>query len=390
MASNLKPILHSISAFDAEFGSKGKENITAPIFKFSWEDGVVVHKNRVQIIDYKTEEIVYDYTITTRSLSHKLSRDNGIYKLKNGEKYKARVYVTTADGEESSPSNESIFYCYDTPIFEFTNFTEDESMISSGEEYPVVKNTSLNLSVKYSQINNEPLVNYSFELKDSNNVVQYTSDTKYSSFSNGTIRHSIGGLVNDATYTIGCSGETQHGMYIHTEQKFVVKLENSGVGALLQPKNIGDGTIVISSNYRTINVNYVGNEIKYYIKYEGVEPVEKETGISLLEDDYVEYIKGFKMKEPYEIIFSGDFRPGRLITLKNTKDENIGYISLKKIDYTTKPYYCFSFETTKNNICYEIRTEYFDESYFKFNLVSAEIDFIYKDNWYDIKFRRRF
>ena len=55
MSLNAKPTLSSILAFDAEFGTTGKENIEAPVLKFSWRDGLA-RKNRVVIRDYNSNE----------------------------------------------------------------------------------------------------------------------------------------------------------------------------------------------------------------------------------------------------------------------------------------------------------------------------------------------
>ena len=159
MALDSRPILSSISAFDADFGTLNKENIAAPILKFSWRDGVV-KKNRVTIRDYDTNEYVYDCTIATMALKHKLHNKYDVsdkvqvvtYNLQNGHKYIANVYVCTTDEEWSLASNDIIFYCYSSPTFMFTNFN---TYLGEGTETAVVDNSSVNLIVKYYQDNNE-------------------------------------------------------------------------------------------------------------------------------------------------------------------------------------------------------------------------------------------
>lgn len=382
MASNLKPILHTISAFDAEFGSSGKENIAAPIFKFSWEDGVVVHKNRVTIRDYKTNKIVYDYTLESRALKHQLVTKDSTYALKNGEKYIANVYVYTSDNVASLPSNDVIFYCYDTPTFKFTNFETGE-FLGANNAIAIAKTSSINFTVKYSQINGEPLSNYQFILKNYNGNILHTSDTKYSSLADDILRYTVGGieetgndeLTNNYTYTISCIGETQHGLIIHAEQKFIVRLENSGVGALVKVENVGDGNVLIYSNYKMVNVD-CSTENPIYVLDNDQNPY----AIDLRNNDYVEFTDGFFIQYPYEIIFKGTFNVGKLLSIRDING-NYGYVYLKKINYTTTPYYYFSFEV---NDMYEIRTDYFtniEES------VSSEIDLIYKNGLYDIKRR---
>ena len=184
MAINAKPVLLKIPVFDAEFGTKGKEHIQAPVLRFSWKDGVV-RKNRVVIREKETNEIVYDCTITTMALKHQLHNQFDTsekvqvttYKLKNGHQYIANVYVYTSDGSESLASEDVYFYCYNTPEFSFTNFS---SYIGEGTSIALVDSSSINLLVKYYQSEGEPLSAYNFELKDYNGETLFKSKTKYS------------------------------------------------------------------------------------------------------------------------------------------------------------------------------------------------------------------
>ena len=284
MALNVRPTLSSISAFDAEFGTSGKENIPVPILKFSWRDGVV-RKNRVVIRDYDTNEKVYDCTVVTMALKHQLHNPLDTsekvqvttYNLQNGHKYIANVYVYSSDDEESLASNDVIFYCYATPEFKFTNF---ETYIGEGTTTAVVNSSSVNLTVRYSQINGEPLNTYRFELQDYNGATLLVSDTKYSSLADDILRYTIGGIeetvedkygnveVNRA-YKIICRGQTQHGTEVYVEQKFIVKLISSGVGALVKAENVGDGTVTIYSNYKIMNAQCSTEEPIYVLDADG-------------------------------------------------------------------------------------------------------------------------
>ena len=390
MALNTKPILYSISAFDAEFKTPEKEHIDAPILKFSWKDGVV-RKNRVVIRNYDTNKKVYDCTITTMSLKHQLHNNLDTsdkvqvttYNLKNGQKYIANVYVYTSDNEESLASNDVIFYCYATPTFEFTNF---DTYIGEGTTTAIVKNNSVNLTVRYNQINNEPLETYRFELQDDNGVTLLTSTTKYSSLSDDILRYTIGGIneteedrygniQTNRAYKIICSGQTQHGIVVYTEQKFVVKLEASGVGALVRAENVGDGTVAIYSNFKIMNTQCSASEPVYILDKNG-----KPYAIDLSKD-YVEFIDGFLIEKPFEIIFKGKFNVGRLTTLK-TADKYYGCIDLKEITYTDTPFYYFTFNIERNGILYEIRTSYLTKSDLE---KVIEIDFSYYNGLYNIK-----
>lgn len=395
MALNARPTLSTISAFDAEFGTPNKENISAPIFKFSWRDGVV-RKNRVVIRDYDTNEKVYDCTITTMALKHQLHNQYDTsdkvqvvtYNLQNGHKYIANVYVYTSDGEESLPSNDTIFYCFATPTFEFTNFSK---YIGEGITTAVINNSSVSLTVKYSQINGEPLNSYNFELQDYNGTTLEKSNTKYSTLSEDILRHTIGGIDEtgedkygniqvDRAYKIICQGQTQHGIDVYVEQLFVVKLTTSGVGALITATNVGDGNVAISSNFKVMNTQCSTDNPIYILDGEG-----NPYAIDLSQGDYVEFIDGFMFQEPYEFIFSGSFNLGKLITLKNV-DGDSGYVYLGEITYTTFPYYYFAFIMEKDGLKYEIRTPYFRYRPDLYDgLIAAKVDVSYYDGLYNIK-----
>lgn len=396
-----KPILYTISAFDAEFGTSGKELLSAPIFKYSWKDSIARY-NKLEIVDYSTNKQVYVCTIKTMRLQHELHRSGTSsenekitqtvpYNLKNGKKYKARIYVGITNDVNDilpTPSDWVVFYCFPTAQFEFTNFN---TFSDKHNTIAIVNANSLDLSVTYNDnhVNGlrEPLKYYYFQLKDYNGKVLLTSDTKYSSLSSDVLRYHLGGIAEtsenddgslkyDEAYTIGCYGETQHGIVVSTEQKFVVKVEAFGVGALVKTKNLGDGRILISSNYKIINANCSTENPKYVYDEDG-----NPYAVDFTQGDYVEFIDGFTMTSPYEIIFNGDFKPGTLITLKNSA-QDIGYIGLGKITYTTSPWYYFYFKTEINNVSHEVRTDYFRYSK---ELVTAKVDFLYQNGLYNIK-----
>lgn len=391
MALNARPTLSSISAFDAEFGTSGKEHIAAPILKFSWRDGVS-RKNRVVIRDYDTNEKVYDCTIITMALKHQLHNPSDAsdkvqvvaYNLQNGHKYIANVYVYTSDDEESLASNDVIFYCYNTPTFEFTNF---DSFMGEGSTTAIVSSSSINLTVRYAQFDGEPLNSYVFELQDYNGVTLLLSDAKYSSLSEDILRYTLGGIEETDTdkygniqtnraYKIICSGQTQHGIIVYTEQKFVVKLTNTGVGALVYTENIGDGTVAIYSNYKIMGVQTSTEDITYLFDKNG-----SPYAIDLSTGEYLEFVEGFIMQHPWEVVFKGEFKVDRLITFR-TVDGYEGTITLKEINYTVFPFYYFEFKTERNGLQYSIKTQYFRKIS---DLVKAEVDLSYRNGLYNIQ-----
>lgn len=370
MSLNSKPTLFSILAFDAEFGTTGKETIEAPVLKFSWRDGLA-RKNRVVIRDYDSNEITYDCTITTMTLKHQLHNkldtsdkvQTVTYNLQNGHKYIANVYVfTELDGEPSLASNDVVFYCFNTPTFEFINF---DQYVGDNKETAIVENNSINLRVRYEQTDGEVLSRYNFILKDYNGSQLLSSDTKYGSLSSDILRYTIGGIEAtpmdkygniqyNQSYTITCIGETVHGLIVSVEQKFIVKLDNSGVGSALIVNNIGDGNVSITSNYRIINSRCSVENPTYEL-----DTSNKPYAINLTNGETVEFLDGFIMKDPYEIVMTGIFQLGEIVHLTNA-DGLEASINYCKCTYTNPELYYFSFCLSDGNSSYEIRTRYFN------------------------------
>lgn len=410
MALNVRPILSSISAFDADFGTSGKEYIEAPVIKFSWRNGVV-RKNRLKIVDYDSNEEVYNCIISSMALKHTLHRNTEYedeeviqscsYNLQNGHKYKACVSVFTTDNIESEPSEWVVFYCYSTPTFEFINFdTLINDANNDNNKIAVINSSSVNLLVKYDQLENEKINSYNFELLDHLGESLFTSATKYNAADETEVilRHTIGGINEtsqdvfgnvelDNAYTVICRGQTKHGIDVEVRQRFIVKMPITGVGALISAKNIGDGSVVISSNFKITNTQCSNDNPTYLLDEKG-----NPYAIDLTKGDYVEIVDGFMMEKPYEIIFNGDFLPGKLLTLRTMGNKigdtdeyeyEYGYVYLKKIEYTVVPCYYFSFYIEKDGIEYEIRTDYY---LYDADLVTAEVDVSYNENGhYNIK-----
>lgn len=398
MASNIRPILSRILPFDAEFGTKGKEHIKAPVLRFSWKDGAVI-KNRVVIREAETNTPVYDCTITTMALKHALHNQLDAskkarvltYSLENGKSYIANLYVYTVDGQESLPSEDVRFSCYNTPEFKFTNF---DSYVGVGTTTAAVNSSSINLKVKYYQSDEEQLNTYSFKLQNYNGETIFKTDTKYNqqlvskNDTEGiTLRYTINGIeeteegkygevLTGRAYKIICSGQTKNGIEVYTEQRFIVKLDATGVGALIKTENIGDGTVAIYSNYKVLNAKCSNENPEYILDNSG-----EKYAIDLSKNDSVEFTDGFNIKKPWEIIIKGKFKVDKLVTLKNPDDES-GYLYLKKISYTTAPFYYFAYVVEKKGIEYEIRSEYF--RYDKDTLVNAEIDLSYENGLYSL------
>lgn len=396
-----KPILSSIPAFDADFGTD-----EAPILSFSLEYGsYIARKNRVIIREYDTGTEVYNCKLTTMKLEHKLHKTNVVkpeegnieeqkvsYSLENNKKYIAKIIVYDKEDNPSLESNGIIFYCYKKPTLTFKNF---DSCDNSDGVY-IVASTSVSFSVEYEQINSLPISSYNFVLQNSKGETLDSSGIKYNISYGELLRWTVGGIEEtelengdlkpDSEYKIICTVETKYGFVVQIEQKFVVKLECSGVGSLIQVENVGDGTVNINSNYKILNV-ICSNENPKYVLDENGNPY----AIDLTNGDYVEFIDGFTMKKPWEIVMRGEFGVGNLVTLRNRTiypngSEYItmeGIIARKKITYTTVPYYYFSFTiVNKNGFVHEVRSDYFR---YNNDLVPTEVDLSYYNERYTLK-----
>lgn len=354
----IKPVLNKISAFDAKNGTT---------ISFSWS-GAQSHKNRLVIKEYDSpHRTVYDCTIKTMALKHTLhikEEDASIsqkipYGLFNGKRYLASVYVYDIYNNESLKSNDVEFYCFSTPIFEFTNFTNiDHSNTAK------VSTNSIYLNVKYIQTDGEVINEYKFTLFDSFGNELISSKIFYGSSDNDNLQWTLGGITDtekktngeldyNKSYSIVCEAETIHGMSLSIEQKFVVQKDMGGVGALIDLHTLPDHTVSISSNFKIVNAVIDGEE--KYLNDETGDPF----ALDLSNGDNLSYFDGFNMTSPWAITsIVGDCQPNSiLMTCTNNNGDSfvVSYI-VKKYSLVEKAY--FLFESSVGNTHYILRSDY--------------------------------
>ena len=159
----IRPSLNKIPTFDAFVGTT---------LNFSWTGGQA-KKNRIIIREYDTQKKVYDCKEKTIALRHTLhlpiTKDiDGSYvqevpyALKNGKRYVATVIVYDMYDMESLTSNEVNFYCFATPVIEFTNFDRFDEKTGVAK----VSYNSIYLNVHYQQKDGEVINEYGFILYD--------------------------------------------------------------------------------------------------------------------------------------------------------------------------------------------------------------------------------
>ncbi len=182
------PGINSISTFDPSYETN--------IF-FSYSDNQAV-KNRAVITDNRTGSVVYDSTQDGMRLYHTIPADT----LLPDKQYLMQIQVFDADGNSSNLSDAALFYCFSTPTFAFHE-------ISDGSEY---KNASIELSIDYSQAENEELKGVQFFEYAYDKTLLKSSRVIYSSAPSC----SFYSLQNNSTYYFRAVGETNHGMKLDT------------------------------------------------------------------------------------------------------------------------------------------------------------------------------
>lgn len=386
----IRPTLHKISAFDAANGT---------VISFSWT-GAQSQKNRITIREYDTKRIVYDCTQKTMALKHRLhlagyGEENAAqevpYALANGKRYLASVYIYDVYGNESLPSKEVAFYCFETPVFQFINFTN-----VGADNIAKVNVNSVYLSVRYSQPDGEVLNEYRFRLYNNTGEELASSRMFYGSASDDTLQWTLGGITDtekdkngelnyEMAYKVVCEGTTVHGMYLRAEQRFVVQKDTGGVGALLTLQSLPDHTIAISSHFKIVNANIDGEE-KYIHDSDG-EPF----ALDLTEGQLLSYFEGFTMNTPFAVtaIAKSCMPDTVLLTASNNKGEKFTVkYCVKKYSLSEKAY--FLFECRRQSTDFILRSDYlpvsdtwyviylkYEQGYFTFKIYDPEdLDYI--------------
>lgn len=237
----MQPLLYTKNAFDAT----KLEN-----FSFNW-GGSQSKKNRLLLRDNITDSIVYDQIQETFQLNHALPAQT----LSNGHTYNAIIYSIGIDDIESLPSNKIIFKCFSKPIFKFSNLVNNQ----------VIKNSSYQAQLTYSQIEGELLDSYQIEIYNNSKSLIRKSGILYNFES---LSYSIPNLEDNSQYYIRAIGNTVNGMVLDTGYISVsVEYVSPTVFSLVTLENLPNkGQIKISYNAQLVTgtcnetPRYLGNE----------------------------------------------------------------------------------------------------------------------------------
>jgi hypothetical protein len=294
-----KPTITKIDAFDATKGTT---------VYFGWR-GNAAFANELIIKNSETLDEVYRYrTERQMGLYHEMNIAEGATEsFINGKLYQATLIVYDKDGVASNESDPITFWCFSTPTFEITN-----DFVNTG----ILTMSSVYLTFKYKQDENETLNEYTVKLYDSNNQLLHQSKTYNTSISDGELVYRIEGLQNTHEYKVCVEGITIHGMEVNTDYVlFSIKYDKMGAGALVNLKDIGDGKISIGSNFKILDATAYP-DIPKYIDNEEVDL--RKSG------SYVEFDDGFIVDGNYECKVA--FRApsiGNLYTMKNVQGDTI-------------------------------------------------------------------
>lgn len=261
----MQAIIHTISPFDAAVGTT---------IKFSW-DGNQAFKNRCVIKNNDTQEVVYDVTVDSFKLEHRIDLEQAT--LINGIKYVA--YITVFDNGDVESDIQSVgmpFLCLTTPTFRFANVIEGQNIGASAYKF----------QLEYDQADGELLNSWSITIYSKAQVELATSGIKYNT---DDLSYISNGFSDKNEYFVRAIGSTINGLSLDTGYIGIsVSYTTASVFSVLDLTNLYDsGAIHVRSNI----VSAEGKTDKKPIYLDG-EAID-------LRDNTLTYDEGF--------IFDGDF-----------------------------------------------------------------------------------
>lgn len=261
-----KPIIQRIQPFDA---TKDYEII------LSWM-GNRAYANRIYIYDYETNNLVFDDTVSSFSLTHIIPART----LQNNKRYTIQAQTYDVENVASSLSNKVLFYTFATPDFYFEDLSDN----------PIISNSSFTATVHYYSDDWEDISKYTFYLYDATKKQLLKSDE----MTDDDISYAYKGLDNDTVYYIRCVGVTVNGMELDTGYvEITVKYEDPNVYARIYATPVPSrGCIQVSSNL-------------IIIQYNGTDEFEYIDGMIDLRDKTLYYDEGFLIEKDFTVIIRG-------------------------------------------------------------------------------------
>lgn len=249
--------------------------------------------------------MVYDQTVSSMQLLHTVPAGS----ITNGACYNAVAYVYESDGVESTESSPIIFYCFTTPVFVFTNLSQDD----------VIRNSTFSPQLSYSQPEGELLNSYQITLYNDAGSELRTTGMKYDTSLTATFT----GLSESVSYKVRGVGETINGMKIDTGMvSFSVHyLQPSIYSRLLLKNDEKNGVIEYVSNI--ISIEGVADPAP--ATYLGGDMVDVRAGGSTVTFD-----EGFSLADNYTIRCTGGYFPYNIPLLNMSYQTDTITLCLRK------------------------------------------------------------
>lgn len=262
-----KPYIKKIQPFDAD---KDYE------ITLSWT-GSLATANRILIYDNDTNSLIFDDTVSTYLLKHKIPA----HTLANGKKYVIQSQIYDVQSKPSSLSDKVLFYTFETPDFYFENIPENF----------VIESSSFTGSVHYYSPDWEDISKYIFYLYDASKKKLLDSGEMTDE---DNITYNYKGLDNNTAYYLRCTGVTVSGMELDTGYvEVTVKFENPNQYARIYATPVpSQGCIQVASNL-------------VIIQYNGTDTFEYIDGMVDLREKTLYYDEGFLIKDDFTVLIRG-------------------------------------------------------------------------------------
>lgn len=219
------PLIHNIMPFDAAIGTE---------LGFTWK-GDQFFRVRCLIKDNKSGRSVFDKTVDNMKQVFPIPPGS---ELINGTYYVCYITVFDKNGRESAIQDSGKpFYCFSTPAFNL-----------SIEENQVIRSSSFETTLTYSQAQNAELQSYCITLYSYQKTAIQSSGIVY--IKDTIPPFLLTSLENANQYYIRAVGETREGMPVDTGYiLFTVAYTQAQVFSTLEVNNLPDiGAIEIRSN----------------------------------------------------------------------------------------------------------------------------------------------
>ena len=284
-----KPVIYSLNAMSYQ------EDNEIP-FTYS---GGTIRSSSIRITDAINNTLVYEGTQNTASTQYTLPADS-VDVTTYGIQYYIQIRVTDNDGTRSAWSDTRFAYFITTPTFQFSNVREDA----------IIKQSYLDVSLLYYQLEDELLQNVIYYLYDSSKNLLLTSGIVYDVTN---LTYNYNGFV-DGIYYIRARGETVHGYQVDTgDIKITVDY--------ITPETFSN--FYLYNDFQNGYIRYETNIIS--VDYHGDEDFEYEDGyINLIEKTLI-YDRGFRVDGDCVFIIKGKdmYRSG--VTFFELLDSNHKY-----------------------------------------------------------------